>query len=75
MAFTKNIESGKVYQWSQEVVTPSALWVFNHGLGKKPAVITIDSGGTQVFGKVTYTSDNIIQIEFGAPFGGWCYLS
>jgi hypothetical protein len=74
MAFTPNIQEGKIFQWSTDVA-PAQVWLISHNLEKYPAVITIDSGGTQVFGVVKYETVNYLTITFGSTFGGKCYLS
>lgn len=49
---------------------PSAVWVVNHNLGRRPAVIVIDSADTVVYGDVEYTSLDTVTITFSAPFSG-----
>lgn len=53
----------------------SAVWTINHGLGKYPSVVAIDSAGTQWEGEVTYLNDDSLTIEFSVPFGGTAYLN
>lgn len=75
MAFTPNIQEGKVFQYTQVITVPNVLWTITHNLGKRPAVITIDSAGTQVFGVVKYLTQNTLTVTFGSAFGGTCYLA
>ena len=75
MAFTPNVQEGKVYQYTQVITIPDSIWTISHNLGKRPAVITIDSGKTQVFGVVNYLTQNVLTVTFGSAFGGTCYLS
>lgn len=55
--------------------TPSATWVINHNLGKKPSVTVIDSAGTEVEGQVVHTDINNLIITFSAAFSGKAYLN
>lgn len=75
MAFSPNVQEGKVFQYKQVISSPVAIWTISHNLGKHPAVITIDSGMTQVFGVVKYLTQNTLTVTFGSAFSGTCYLS
>jgi hypothetical protein len=54
--------------------TPSTLWAIAHGLGLEPAVVVVDSGGTQVHGETAYPSVNQVTITFSNAFGGKAFL-
>jgi hypothetical protein len=54
---------------------PSATWVIEHNLGKKPGVAAVDTSGKEVIGNIDYISNNKIQITFNAPFSGQAYLN
>lgn len=54
--------------------TASAMWTINHGLGRYPEPVVIDSAGEQQFGDVKYPSANTLTITFSAPFAGTAYL-
>ena len=75
MAFTPNIQEGKIGQFEQYISVPSAIWTVTHNLGKRPAVITIDSAGTQIFRSVKYLTINSLQITFAGSTSGYVYLS
>lgn len=55
--------------------SPSMLWEVDHDIPYQPAVTTVDSGGTTVFGDVTYETPTRLTIEFGTPFAGEAFLS
>lgn len=55
--------------------SPSAIWVIDHPLVKYPSVTVVDSGGSVVFGSVTYNSDSQITLSFGAAFSGEAFLN
>ena len=55
-------------------VAPSATWVINHGLNRRPAVVVIDSAESVVYGDVEYTTLNTVTIAFSAPFSGSAQL-
>lgn len=44
--------------------TAAAIWTFTHNLGKKPSVTIIDSAGSIILAKITYTNLNSITIDF-----------
>jgi hypothetical protein len=50
-------------------------WHIVHNLGKHPDVVVVDSGGTTVFGDITYIDVNTVDLDFSAPFGGVAYLN
>jgi hypothetical protein len=64
---------GGTYVYTQ--MTAMASWLITHNLGRFPAVVVVDSGGTVVLGEVTYIDANTILLNFSAPFGGKAYLN
>lgn len=64
----KGTGGDKHYVHKQE--TSSDTWEVTHGLGKEPAVIVVDSAGTEVIGEVEYVSLNKCILRFQAPFSG-----
>ena len=56
-------------------LTPSAVWTIDHGLGKEPAVVVIDSGDSEVVGDVAYPTPDRVVLTFSAPFGGRARLN
>lgn len=54
---------------------PSATWVINHNLGKKPVAVVVDSTENVVVGDIKYNSLNTLTITFVDPFSGKAYLN
>lgn len=48
----------------------STLWTVNHGLGVRPSVTVVDSGGNVVIGDVKHLSNLVLEIRFRAGFSG-----
>lgn len=67
-------DPGKV-SYTHDQVSPSDLWVIEHGLLYCPNVSVIDSSGAVVVGDVSYVDANTIEVRFTAAFGGKAYLS
>lgn len=66
--------SGGHYVHTQSV--PSASWTITHDLGYYPGGVSIvDSGGTKVYGDVTFISQSTLVVTFNAAFSGKAYLS
>ena len=65
--------ANETYTHNQAV--PSASWVINHNLGRKPSVTVIDSAGDECAGLVDYTSSNSLTLTFSAAFSGYAYLN
>ena len=70
--------SDKTYIHNQ--VAPSNTWIVNHGLNKFPSVTIVDSGGSEVKGKIDYIDNNNVTIKFysqGAlvAFSGKAYFN
>lgn len=53
----------------------ASVWDIAHNLGKRPSVVVVTSAGDVVEGDIHYVDDNHVQLSFGAPFGGFCYLN
>jgi hypothetical protein len=51
------------------------VWDIAHNLGKRASVMIVTSAGDVVEGDIHYVDDNNVQLSFGAPFGGFCYLN
>ncbi len=56
-------------------MTPQAVWVINHNLGKYPSVVVIDSAGQQWEGSIAYPSTYQVTVSFSAGFSGKAYLN
>jgi hypothetical protein len=46
------------------------VWTVNHNLNKKPAVSSIDTSGTEIYGEVEYVTDNQVTITYLTATGG-----
>lgn len=53
----------------------ASVWTINHNLDKYPSIIVVDTGGSVVSGKYTYTDENTLVAEFNAAFKGTAYLN
>jgi hypothetical protein len=54
---------------------PSAVWNVSHNLGKKPAVIVVDSADEAVYGEIQFIDDNNITLTFVGAFSGKAYFN
>lgn len=54
---------------------PSDTWLVIHDLGKMPAVVVTDSGGSVVEGDIKYDSDMQVTITFSSAFSGTAYIN
>jgi len=52
----------------------SDYWQIEHGLGKEPEVLCIDSSGNDIEGEVVYESVNIVGVHFGIPITGKAWV-
>lgn len=50
--------------------TPSATWIYEHGLGKYPAVTTIGTDGGIIEGNVTYLDLDTVMVEHSVAISG-----
>jgi hypothetical protein len=55
--------------------TPSNTWVVTHNLGKRPAVVVVDSAEDVVYGQIQYNSDNQVTLTFAGAFSGKAYFN
>lgn len=55
--------------------TPSASWTASHNLGKRPAVVVVDSADEVVYGEIEYTDDNTVTLTFVGAFSGKAYFN
>jgi hypothetical protein len=69
----KRINERSTYEYTQN--QPSAEWVVNHGLNRKPSVTVVDSAGTEVFGEVVHVDNNNVIIRFSAGFSGEAFFN
>ena len=53
----------------------SATWTINHGLGKFPSVVAVDSAKSAVVGAIDYIDTNNLTLTFNAAFSGEAYLN
>lgn len=72
---TVDPSGGSDAYYVHEQMVSATTWTIAHGLGKKPAVTVVDSGGTAVVGDVTYLDNDSLEVSFGVPFGGAAYLN
>ena len=54
-----------------EQTTPSKIWEYEHGLGKKPSIQVTDSAGTVMMGQITVNDGTRVRIEFNIAFWGY----
>tara|TARA_R110002050_G_scaffold115679_2_gene231896 strand:- start:3852 stop:4556 length:705 start_codon:yes stop_codon:yes gene_type:complete len=65
--------SDKHYTHDQGI--SSDTWTINHGLGKYPSVVAVDSAKSAVVGAIDYIDTNNLTITFNAAFSGEAYLN
>lgn len=49
---------------------PASVWTIEHGMGRYPAIVVIDSADETVEGLIEYLSLNEVRLTFNAPFSG-----
>ena len=64
-----NVAGDKNFVYEQ--TTPSKIWEYEHGLGKKPSVQVTDSAGTVMMGQITVNDGIRVRIEFNIAFWGY----
>lgn len=64
-----NVSGDKNFVYEQ--TTPSKIWEYEHGLGKKPSVQVTDSAGTVMMGQITVNDGTRVRIEFNIAFWGY----
>lgn len=52
----------------------STTWTITHNLGSYPAVVVLDSAGTEQIGDVRYLDTNTVVLTFAAAFAGTASL-
>lgn len=67
--------TGGDLSYTHTQAVPAASWTVEHGLGKHPAVIVVDSAEEVVIGDVVYLSDTSLRVDFSGAFGGKAYLN
>ena len=55
--------------------TPAAEWTASHNLGKRPAVVVVDSAEDVVYGDIRYIDDNTVTLTFVGAFSGRAYFN
>lgn len=61
--------TGKGYVFEQRI--PSAHWEIAHSLGNQfPTVLCIDTDGNNIFGDVTFISEEALAIDFSEAVAG-----
>ena len=60
--------SAQPYEFSQ--VAPSTLWTVNHGLGYKPQVSILTSGGLEIEASITHVSVNQFTVGLNTSLAG-----
>lgn len=60
--------SDKYYLHTQD--TPSSVWEYEHGMGRRPAVRAYGTDGVEVEGDVTHPDVDTVRIEFGGSISG-----
>lgn len=72
LATAINEAGNQTYEWQSPASTTS--WNISHNLGRYPTVTTVDSGGTQFLGTITYIDINTLRVDFAFATGGTAYL-
>jgi hypothetical protein len=54
---------------------PSAVWTASHNLGKRPAVVVVDSAEDVVYGEIRHIDDNTVRLTFVGAFAGKAYFN
>lgn len=72
-------DTGHTHQWNWKHIhtqgVAATTWTIVHGLGGFPNVTTVDSGGIEFEGDVSYVDANTITVTFLALVDGKAYLS
>jgi len=55
--------------------TAAAVWTASHNLGKRPAVVVVDSAEDVVYGDIRYIDDNTVTLTFTGAFTGKAYFN
>jgi hypothetical protein len=54
---------------------PESIWTVAHNLGKRPAVVVVDSSDSVVYGDIQYVDDNTLTLTFSGAFSGKAYFN
>lgn len=65
--------SHSTYEHPQPVPVDDVI--VTHGLGRRPSVTVVDSGGSVVEGDYEYLDDNRVHLTFSAPFSFTAYFN
>lgn len=63
----------KNYVHVQDVA--ASVWTASHNLGKRPAVVVVDSAEDVVYGDIRYIDDNTVTLTFTGAFTGKAYFN
>ena len=63
----------KNYVHVQDVA--ASVWTASHNLGKRPAVVVVDSADDVVYGDISYVDDNTVTLTFTGAFTGKAYFN
>lgn len=58
------------FEYIHNQLTPSATWVVEHNLGRKPIVSVIDADGLLMVAEVTHISNDVLHLVFNADKAG-----
>jgi hypothetical protein len=53
----------------------AATWIVNHGLGVRPAVQVLTTGGMAMLAEIVHVDNNQLQILFAQPMAGQAVLN
>lgn len=53
----------------------STIWTITHNLGRYPSVTLVDTSNEVMLGDVTYTSVNIVTVQFTSAINGKAFLN
>lgn len=53
----------------------AATWIVNHGLGVRPAVQVLTTGGVAMLAEIVHVDDNQLHILFAQPTAGQAVLN
>jgi hypothetical protein len=71
----KGLKGGGDKNYVHTQSTPAATWTVSHNLGKRPAVVVVDSAEDVVYGDIQYIDDNTVTLTFSGAFSGKAYFN
>ena len=71
----KGLKGGGDKNYVHTQSTPAASWTVSHILGKRPAVVVVDSAEDVVYGDIQYINDNTVTLTFSGAFSGKAYFN